>query len=120
LSLAVPLLSLTPVFATLFAIPLLGEQPSPSDFLGILLVVAGAVFLGGEIGAQAGGGRSPRVALSKRWQALSQSPPIRRAAKRRRAPPSRRLPSARRYPGGPPPPAFPRPRASRKLPIIAC
>jgi len=45
LSVSVPLLSLTPVFATLLAIPLLGEWPTPSDAFGILLVIAGAIWL---------------------------------------------------------------------------
>jgi drug/metabolite transporter (DMT)-like permease len=45
LSVTIPLLSLTPVFATLLAVPLLGERPSAVDALGILLVVAGAVWL---------------------------------------------------------------------------
>jgi len=42
LSIAIPLLSLTPVFTTLLAIPLLGQQPTWLQGLGILLVVAGA------------------------------------------------------------------------------
>lgn len=46
LSVVVPLLSFTPVFTALLAIPLLGEVPSPSQALGILLVVAGAFLLG--------------------------------------------------------------------------
>ncbi len=45
LSVTVPLLSLTPAFATLLAIPLLGERPSGQGVLGILLVIAGAVWL---------------------------------------------------------------------------
>ncbi len=45
LSVTIPLLSLTPVFATLLAIPLLGELPTPSHAFGILLVVAGAIGL---------------------------------------------------------------------------
>lgn len=45
LSVTVPLLSLTPVFATLLAIPLLGERPSLQDGMGILLVIAGAIWL---------------------------------------------------------------------------
>jgi drug/metabolite transporter (DMT)-like permease len=52
LSLAVPLLSLTPAFATLTAIPLLGERPSLLDSLGIVLVVSGAIWMGrGKAGA---------------------------------------------------------------------
>lgn len=45
LSVTVPLLSLTPAFASLMALPLLGERPSPSHAVGILLVVAGAIAL---------------------------------------------------------------------------
>jgi len=45
LSVTIPLLSLTPVFATLLAIPLLGELPTPPHAFGILLVVAGAIGL---------------------------------------------------------------------------
>jgi uncharacterized membrane protein len=45
LSVSVPLLSLTPVFAALLAIPLLGERPSLAATAGILLVIAGAIWL---------------------------------------------------------------------------
>lgn len=45
LSVTVPLLSLTPVFAALLAVPLLGEHPSMADAAGILLVIAGAIWL---------------------------------------------------------------------------
>ena len=45
ISVSVPLLSLTPVFTTLLAIPLLGEIPALSDVAGILLVIAGAIWL---------------------------------------------------------------------------
>lgn len=45
ISVAIPLLSLTPVFATLLAVPLLGERPTPSHALGVLLVVGGAIGL---------------------------------------------------------------------------
>lgn len=45
LSSTVPLLSLTPVFATFFAIPLLGEVPERLQWVGIGLVVAGALWL---------------------------------------------------------------------------
>lgn len=50
LSVTVPLLSLTPVFATLLAIPLLGERPSFQDATGILLVIAGAIWLNWQPG----------------------------------------------------------------------
>jgi drug/metabolite transporter (DMT)-like permease len=45
LSVTVPLLSLTPAFATLLAVPLLGEWPSLRGAAGILMVIAGAVWL---------------------------------------------------------------------------
>lgn len=45
ISVTIPLLSLTPVFATLLAIPLLGERPIPRHAAGILMVVAGAIAL---------------------------------------------------------------------------
>jgi drug/metabolite transporter (DMT)-like permease len=45
LSVTVPLLSFTPVFAALLAMPLLGEYPSWADAAGILLVIAGAIWL---------------------------------------------------------------------------
>jgi drug/metabolite transporter (DMT)-like permease len=45
ISVAIPLLSLTPVFTTLTAIPMLGERPSAAGAAGILLVIAGAIWL---------------------------------------------------------------------------
>src|SRR3954468_7635238 len=45
ISVAIPLLSLTPVFTTLTALPLLGERPSAAGVAGILLVIAGAIWL---------------------------------------------------------------------------
>jgi drug/metabolite transporter (DMT)-like permease len=45
ISVTVPLLSLTPAFATLLAIPLLGERPTWQGAAGILMVIAGAVWL---------------------------------------------------------------------------
>ena len=45
ISVTVPLLSLTPAFASLLAVPLLGERPSSLHALGILMVVAGAIAL---------------------------------------------------------------------------
>lgn len=45
ISVVVPLLSLTPVFAALLAVPLLGEVPGAADVAGILLVIAGAIWL---------------------------------------------------------------------------
>lgn len=46
LSLTIPVLSLTPVFTTLLAVPLLGEVPSARQLAGVALVVAGVVGLG--------------------------------------------------------------------------
>jgi len=54
LSVTIPLLSLTPAFATLLAIPLLGERPSAPHALGILLVVAGAIGLHWRAGGRSG------------------------------------------------------------------
>lgn len=45
LSVTIPLLSFTPVFTTLLAVPLLHEVPTARQGLGILLVVAGALLL---------------------------------------------------------------------------
>jgi drug/metabolite transporter (DMT)-like permease len=45
LSLTIPLLSLTPVFTSLIAIPLLGEVPGPRQWAGIAAVVVGAFWL---------------------------------------------------------------------------
>lgn len=61
LSVAIPLLSLTPVFTTLLAIPMLGQQPTSLQGMGILLVVAGAFVLS----LPADGPLSPAAA----WQA---------------------------------------------------
>jgi uncharacterized membrane protein len=52
LSIAVPLLSLTPAFASLVAIPLLGERPTLSDGCGIALVVIGAFILQAPTGEE--------------------------------------------------------------------
>jgi drug/metabolite transporter (DMT)-like permease len=47
LSVTVPMLSLTPVFVALLAIPMLGERPSARAAVGIALVIAGALWLHG-------------------------------------------------------------------------
>jgi len=65
LSVSVPLLSLTPAFVAAFARPLLGEWPRPIQLLGIALVVAGALLLGG---AAAEGG------IAAWWRALHREP----------------------------------------------
>lgn len=60
LSLTIPLLSFTPVFTTLLAVPMLGEVPGGWDVLGISLVVVGALTLH----MAPGRGRSP-LALAR-------------------------------------------------------
>lgn len=50
ISLTLPLLSLTPVFTSLLGVPMLGEVPAPRQWLGIVLVVAGAFLLNLEQG----------------------------------------------------------------------
>jgi drug/metabolite transporter (DMT)-like permease len=57
LSRTIPLLSLTPVFTALTAIPLLGELPDARETAGILFVVVGAMALnaGGSLGGVARG-----------------------------------------------------------------
>ena len=74
LSVAVPLLSLTPAFTALAAIPLLGERPSPSDFTGILLVVSGAIILGRGTGKKDGLGREEEERMLGREIAVRHPP----------------------------------------------
>jgi drug/metabolite transporter (DMT)-like permease len=64
LSLTIPYLSLTPVFATLLSIPLLGERPSALQLAGIVLVVAGAFWLQAPSG--------DRASLRAVWKALAE------------------------------------------------
>jgi drug/metabolite transporter (DMT)-like permease len=45
LSVTVPLLSLTPAFTALLAVPLLDERPGGAQVAGILMVIAGAIWL---------------------------------------------------------------------------
>ncbi len=45
MSATLPLLALTPVFSSLFGIPLLGEVPAVGEWFGISLVVLGALLL---------------------------------------------------------------------------
>ena len=56
LSQTIPVLSLTPVFTTLLAIPMLGEVPSTRQLAGVALVVAGVLWL--NLGAGEGGSSS--------------------------------------------------------------
>jgi uncharacterized membrane protein len=70
LSVTIPLLSLTPAFAAVMAIPLLGERPSLVQGLGILLVVLGAFGLNlpaGERISPAGAFRSWRRDPGALW-----------------------------------------------------
>jgi drug/metabolite transporter (DMT)-like permease len=62
LSLTIPLLSLTPVFASLVAVPLLGEYPTPRQGLGIAVAVAGALLLNL--------GQGDRTSLAGMWGAF--------------------------------------------------
>lgn len=63
LSLTIPVLSLTPVFTTLLAIPLLGEVPSVRQLAGVVLVVAGVLWL------NAGAGEG--ATLGRLWRSLA-------------------------------------------------
>lgn len=45
LSVTIPFLSLSPVFAALAAMPLLGEAPAPGQAVGVVAIVAGAVVV---------------------------------------------------------------------------
>lgn len=74
LSRTIPLLSLTPVFTALTAVPLLGELPDPTQAAGILLVVVGAIALnsGGSFGGAVRGllrekGALIMVAVALMW-----------------------------------------------------
>lgn len=66
ISVTVPLLSLTPAFAALFAVPLLGEVPTPRQWLGIALVVAGAMLISR--------GRGEGLAPLALWRAFVREP----------------------------------------------
>jgi drug/metabolite transporter (DMT)-like permease len=66
ISVAIPLLSLTPVFTTLTAIPLLGERPSAAGVAGILLVIAGAIWLNWPRRAAASKEGAPKAADPRR------------------------------------------------------
>jgi drug/metabolite transporter (DMT)-like permease len=71
LSVTIPLLSLTPVFTALLAIPLLGEVPTGRQWLGILFVVAGAFVLnlpeGGSFSREAARGATLMVLVAVFW-----------------------------------------------------
>jgi uncharacterized membrane protein len=70
LSMTIPLLSLTPVFATLIAVPLLGERPTLPHAAGILLVVGGAVSLHWRSGGGSGPPGAAKGALMVALTAL--------------------------------------------------
>lgn len=59
LSLTIPLLSFTPVFTTVLAVPMLGEIPGPWELVGIVLVVIGAFALHVTPGSGVGSGSAP-------------------------------------------------------------
>lgn len=69
MSRTVPLLSLTPVFTTLIAIPLFAEQPTPLQMLGIVAVVASSIVIAGG-GAERASGEGLLGALAKRGGVL--------------------------------------------------
>ncbi len=69
LSAVIPLLSLTPVFTSLLAIPLLGELPAAREWLGIAMVVFGALAL--QLGERTGERRQPwRLGAGAWWMIL--------------------------------------------------
>ena len=65
LSLTIPLLSLTPVFATLMALILLGEAPSARQLFAIGVIVAGALVLNPPVDGDS------RGSLSALWRAFT-------------------------------------------------
>ncbi len=68
LSAVIPLLALTPVFTSLLAIPLLGELPGAREWVGIAMVVGGALAL--QL-AEKGPLRRPwRFAVGAWWMVL--------------------------------------------------
>lgn len=66
ISLAIPLLSLTPVVTALLAVPMLGELPTVVQGVGIALVVAGALLLHRRGGREASLGELVRAAARNR------------------------------------------------------
>ncbi len=65
LSVTIPMLSLTPVFTTILAVPILGEVPGARQWLGIATVVAGAFWINAEPGS---------LSIRKAWQTFSSEP----------------------------------------------
>lgn len=70
LSLTVPFLSLSPAFASLLGVPLLGERPSPLEWMGVLVVVYGALLLNSPRGRERGLGVLWRAFVSERGSLL--------------------------------------------------
>ena len=65
LSLTIPLLSLTPVFTTILAIPVLGEVPEPRQWVGIATVVVGAFWMNLDL---------RELSLRNSWRTFSSEP----------------------------------------------
>ena len=65
LSAVIPLLSLTPVFTALLGIPLLGELPGAGEWLGIAMVVCGALAL--QLGERSGDRGRPWTLGAGAW-----------------------------------------------------
>jgi len=65
LSLTIPLLSLTPVFTTILAIPLLSEVPTTRQWLGIAAVVVGAFWINLDPG---------RLSIRNAWRTFCREP----------------------------------------------
>jgi uncharacterized membrane protein len=69
-SVTVPLLSLTPLFITLVAMPILGEAPSARQWIGIVMVVVGALGLNLELRSGATVGSVVRAFAGERGALL--------------------------------------------------
>lgn len=95
LSLTIPLLSFTPVFTTLLAVPMLGEVPGAWDLAGIGLVVVGALTLHVAPGTGANPLALARAFLRERGAVMmagvallwSVTPPLDKLAIERSSPP---------------------------------
>jgi drug/metabolite transporter (DMT)-like permease len=65
LSVTIPLLSLTPVFTSILAIPVLGEMPGPRQWVGIATVVIGAFWINLDLG---------ELSFRNAWRTISSEP----------------------------------------------
>jgi len=63
MSATLPLLSLTPVFTTVLAVPLLGEIPRPIEWLGVVITVIGAFLLNSR--------REDGISLGGLWRSFA-------------------------------------------------